>query len=363
MEAMGNSSISSRSVLACAVDARWVNASSQQIDGPVSPSQAAVTAVALHQRRFKPIHGYAMNPTEVSSHGFLAANDSSWRPIAADLDWLEALTPAVSSLSSALNLSAPASTLANIFMSTDHISIEKIDNTTQYAQHTAFDFFETIISIVVADGISRVGYARQLESATFYAEGARPRPNVRAGPPSSANFTKMNIEGDLSDSRALFIFAQCFTSNSLSFCSHLTDNEANPVIYLYIVYAFRAAATTDYLSIAVLALYVLIALSHAAYTAIRGRSSRAWEKLEDFVVLMLNSRQAPDRLANTCAGVERARTKGLPSRIRVVKSGGTSMQKQNAEEEVQLVFVDEQHDWTITGKVEPDTKYGKTDGR
>jgi len=75
-------------------------------------------------------------------------------------------------------------------------------------------------------------------------------------------------------------------------------------------------------------------------------------------VLMLDSRQAPDQLANTCAGIERARTKGLRSRILVVKSGGSSFE----EEEVQLVFVDEQqHDGTTFGTVLPDTKYGKTD--
>lgn len=124
------------------------------------------------------------------------------------------------------------------------------------------------------------------------------------------------------------------------------------------VYASRARAKTDYLSIAILALYVVIALSHAIYTVALGRSSRSWEKLEDFIALLVNSRPAPDALGNTCAGVERIRTKGLNSRTVVLggngdrkaeqgeeKEAGSGTQEYNGcwpeEEEVQLVFEDE----------------------
>ncbi|KAK3174394.1 hypothetical protein OEA41_001640 [Lepraria neglecta] len=209
MEAMTNISLPTRSILACAVDARWAKAQSQQIDGPISPSQAAVTATALHQRLVHPIEGYTMNIPEVSSHGFLPVNDTSWRPITASLDWLEALTPEVPYISPTLNLSTPASTLANIFMSTNHTSIAATNNTNEYMIGTLYNFFETVISTLVADGISRVGYASQLESATFYANGAESAcrsdilPNVCPGPPLSEDFTMMHIRGDLTDSTPL----------------------------------------------------------------------------------------------------------------------------------------------------------------
>lgn len=127
-----------------------------------------------------------------------------------------------------------------------------------------------------------------------------------------------------------------------------------------LVYAFRARATTDYLSIFILALYVTIALSHVLYTMARGHSSRTWEKLEEFVVMVLNSRQEPILLANTCAGIERTRTIGLNSRI-LVMNGNNSTEKRavgGEEEEVQLVFTDEQHGGTSLGRVVPDAKYG-----
>ena len=201
MEAMTNTSVETRSVLACAVDARWAKASSQQVDGPL---QAAVGAVALHQRQFKPIDGYELNRGEVRSHGFLPTDSSSWRSIAADMDWLQALTPSVPFFSPTLNVTAPASTLANIFMSTNHTSIAKQANTTQYRQNTPFNFWETVISTIVADGLSRIGYARQLGDGTFYAEGVTGTCNgplnVCPSPPSPEDFTMMQIKGDYLDS-------------------------------------------------------------------------------------------------------------------------------------------------------------------
>lgn len=129
-----------------------------------------MVVVPLQERKFQFIYGYSLDYVEVSSHGFPPIGDGSWRPIVADLDWLEALNPSISSLSSTLNLSAFTSTLSNVFVATNHTSIAQADNTTQYAQSTPFNFFETITSIIVADEISRVGYARQLDSETFYSD-------------------------------------------------------------------------------------------------------------------------------------------------------------------------------------------------
>ena len=168
MEAMANTSFPNRSILACAIDAQ---ALSQQINGPISPSRAAITTQVLHQRRFKEIDGYILNYGEASSHGFLPEQEGSWYHIAANLDFLKALTASVPCLSPTPNLSRPASTLTHIFISTNHTSILPVNNTEYYARTTPFKSHETIISTLVADGLSRVSHARQLDSV-FYANGA-----------------------------------------------------------------------------------------------------------------------------------------------------------------------------------------------
>ena len=149
MGAMTNNSLSTRSILACAVDARWAKAQSQQSDGPLS-SEAPVTPTALHQRQAQEVDGWILNMGEVDNHGFLPINDSSWVPISVSLDWLEALTPDVPYVFPTLNLSKPASTLANILMSTNQSYIRPTLDVEDYIAITPYNFYETVIATLFA---------------------------------------------------------------------------------------------------------------------------------------------------------------------------------------------------------------------
>ena len=141
------------------------------------------------------------------------------------------------------------------------------------------------------------------------------------------------------------------------------------------VYAYHASATTDFVAIAILFVYIFIATAHLLYSLIRRRSSRAWEKLSDWVALALSSRPDPQVLSNTCAGIEDPHTRAKNVRIIVRggetagkvddedeeagEGGGTNFVRE--EEEVQMVFVDSMHDGTMFGRVEAGVKYGKMD--
>lgn len=90
---------------------------------------------------------------------------------------------------------------------------------------------------------------------------------------------------------------------------------------------------------------------------------------------MLNPRQAPNALSNTCAGTQRVRTKGLNARIVVVSGNSNLNERTDAKvegaegpvssdcgtggEKVQLVFIDEQREGMTYGRVLPKVKYGK----
>ncbi|KAL8635260.1 MAG: hypothetical protein Q9228_007231 [Teloschistes exilis] len=346
MEAMANTSSSIRSILACAVDARWAQASSQQSDRYLN---AAITTRALDQRPSKlPKKSYT-SPVESQDHAFLPKN-GSWLRITADLDFLNALTPVVPYLSPTLSLTTPASTISNIFMSMNY----RIIPPTKHILDYNYNFYETAVSTLVADGISRIGYSRQLESTTFYANGTNYAPDnqiqqiIKSGPPPDAeNFTEMQLDGNLLG-----------------------------------IYAFKARTPTDFGAIAVLALYIVIATIHTAHTIFRRRTLSAWQRLEDFAALLINSRQAPLALGDTCSGIECAATRAKAARIVVVghgsteggvgsrhkdieDSGGLEEQKEMeclGEEEVQLIFVEEAANGSRSlGRVEPDVKYGKLD--
>lgn len=198
MEAMANVSSSIRSILACAVDARWVQAHSQQRD---MVSSAAITATALDQRPFKPPKESYTSAVETKDHAFLPTN-GSWLRITANLDFLNALTPVVPYLSPTLQLTKPASTISNIFMSMGYRIIPPLTPPSEYKDYYIYHFYETAVSTLVADGISRIGYSRQLESATFFANGTKDK-LIKSGPPPDAeNFTEMQMEGDLLGSKS-----------------------------------------------------------------------------------------------------------------------------------------------------------------
>lgn len=199
MEAMANISSSIRSILACAVDARWVQAHSQQSD---MVSWAAITATALHERPFKPPKMSYTSAVETKDHAFLPTN-GSWLRITANLDFLNALTPVVPYLSPTLDLTKKASTISNIFMSMGYRIIPPLTTLSknEYYYNYNYNFYETAVSALVADGISRIGYSRQLESATFYANDTKDE-QIKSGPPPDAeNFTEMQMDGDLLGSK------------------------------------------------------------------------------------------------------------------------------------------------------------------
>ena len=186
----------------------------------------------------------------------------------------------------------------------------------------------------------------------------------------------MHISGDLTGSKSFNTLLR--VSVNLSARHH--EIEAN-VHALSSIYAFRARTKTDYFAMGVLAIYVLCALIHTISTIIQSQSSRAWQRPEDFVALLNNSRQAPGVLANTCGGTSLATTRASRARVLAMShehvdrtaDGGSGMaegnkdchclgqrsEKETSEEKVQLVFVQERPfrkcSWA---RLEPDVKYG-----
>ena len=192
----------SRSALACSIDARWAESYSTQSDGLLD---IAISSELLSRRR---------QDVKGSGFGLLAANNSDWVDIKADMDWLAALTPVVPYLEPNLQLSKPASTIANLLMSTNHENIVPIDTISGGYGSAPYHFWEFLISAYFADGVSRVGYAQQLQSTAFYIDGSTTAdskctngtvftPEICSGPPpTDGQYTGLHLQGELIDSKS-----------------------------------------------------------------------------------------------------------------------------------------------------------------
>ena len=197
-----NSNDTTRSALGCSIDARWDESHHVQSDGPLD---IAISADVVGQRH-----------DDSGGSGFLPANNSDWKNIKATTDWLEALTPTVPYLSSKLNLTSPASTIANLFMSTDHASFPPIESVENGYGDNPYQFWESVIATYFAEGVARVGYSQQLESPVFFVERSSPSTdqcnisipvvlhNVSICPedrPKGVNLTAFSLQGQITGSK------------------------------------------------------------------------------------------------------------------------------------------------------------------
>ncbi|KAL6722368.1 hypothetical protein ACLMJK_001475 [Lecanora helva] len=128
-------------LFACSVDARW--AVSNYDGGPIGDlDQDYVQRTTVqHKRPFGNHKGYQYN--------FLPIDDGSWRRVQIDTDWLDALTPSLSSSGERYN--ALAYLLEDV----------GLGNSTGTVLHWSDvpSVIEGVISTLVADGMSRQGYA------------------------------------------------------------------------------------------------------------------------------------------------------------------------------------------------------------
>ena len=197
-----NSNDTTRSALGCSIDARWDESHHVQSDGPLD---IAISADVVGQRH-----------DDSGGSGFLPANNSDWKNIKATTDWLEALTPTVPYLSSTLDLTNPASTIANLFMSTGHTNFPPIESVENGYGDNPYQFWESVIATYFAEGVARVGYSQQLESPVFFVERSSPGTdqcnisipvvwhNVDICPedrPKGVNLTAFSLQGQITGSK------------------------------------------------------------------------------------------------------------------------------------------------------------------
>ena len=363
---------SERLAMMCSVDARWNEAQHSMIKSVVQGiGNAGDPVYALLRGRNQQADLKTMT---------LPINDGSWRHVSANQSWL----------TGALGYQAPFNIhYQPYFEGADHEGYTTtalatfILVRTMYTEpkRTDLDFWrtsipsiESVISTAFAEVMSRTGSVRVLTLE-------------KSLQVNSVNHCQMQPG-----------------SQNYQWCPPPTTLEARNLSELHFNgsrtgYGYQASTATDYLSISVLALYVVIVLIYITSSTISRRSFACWDTVEEMLLLAKNSQPSfnhptgsidssatsskssrqwenekatsatkPSALANTSSGIRnfstmelRLRIKAIPSLDRGAAGDDSSLAMEDdritGTEEVQLIVEDDE--LPSMESVEPGRAYGR----
>ncbi|MCJ1460888.1 hypothetical protein MMC28_011270 [Mycoblastus sanguinarius] len=287
-------------IFTCSVDARW--AMGIYSGGPVGDvdTDYVQTATIQNTRPLVPdLIGYQYN--------FLPIDDGSWRRVQVDMDWLNTLTPPLSSSTS--SWTSLTALLADMGMdNSTGIIIDWVD---------VSSILEATIATLVADGMSRQGYAANGGSSTHWSD--------------ALNLLPWN--NSASSQKSLLAGTYAFPP---------LVGTATPLRWSVVVggYAYRADSLAYYLALTVLFLHAALALGHVAYLLWTRVCCDAWDSFVGLIVLAAKSgipgaSGAVDVFKNASSGIERYRTMSTEVRVRVLPTLGVTAASQ---EDVKILF-------------------------
>ncbi|KAK3934019.1 hypothetical protein QBC46DRAFT_429396, partial [Diplogelasinospora grovesii] len=265
---------------ACSIDARWLQSN----------------ILGLQAAQLIPDTTYMIGDSDlVGQPDFPAVNDGNWRTVRLGIDWLSALTPELDNATSAWN------TLASILtgMGLDKHIVDDSDVASMIA---------AAVSTVVADGMSRSGYEKNGDG------------NDSSSRPMSDEELEASYEPMLAGEYVLPSIHEFFDDGNATDKTEMYWSVAVTGL------GYRAGdSAANYLSMAVLFIYIILALGHTIWVLYTRETSTAWSSLTDLLTLALMSRPPDSGLENASAGMERLKTLQTPIRIRALTdkaSGG-----------------------------------------
>jgi hypothetical protein len=289
--------------MGCSVDARWAQGNSIITRGTIGGDFDKSSSVS-HQR------------PETAFQEFGPIQDGSYRRIDASLEWLHALTPKISLPDQTGGRSKSANTLEIIIRAS---GLSRLDNSSSRASTICAASLEHLVSVVVANGISKVGLFRQSRMQEF---------NQLA-----ENYTYATVaghgDGVLNPKLSPLGQENTFTTMKMS---QTTQG-----------YALAMTSFLDYLAVMIIGAHLLIAFTHTFVLLWTRQSSGAWDTIPELLALSQNSEPAPKALQNTCAGISGAST--YAERARIVATDGSSG---SYAQHLELVF---ESDRSRTGKM------------
>ncbi|MCJ1249167.1 hypothetical protein MMC30_006390 [Trapelia coarctata] len=237
---------------------------------------------------------------------FLPINDGTWRTIRLSPDWLNTLTPV-------FDYETPEWTsLASLMLGMG------VDNSSGMIRSWG-DLqspIEGALATVVAEGISRTGFAANSGQANMFSQYHTPPRWL------------------LDDTGPRIILA----GNGNAFLP-LVNTGPNNVTQLYWSvtfkgYAYKADSTAYFLALSVLFTHSALALGHNVYVLCTRCSSDTWESFEEMLVLSHSAAPAPEKMKDTSADIRHNGTMRKVAKIRVIKDEKATV----GQEALQLLF-------------------------
>jgi hypothetical protein len=313
---------SSRLVLGCSIDARWTNGTvttSDMIPGTTQVDSAAEAFASGHI----PQHDTTLRgKTEYSEFRPIRLSPTSYQ-INIHQSWLDMLTPPVPERGPGAyswNPNTLESLLTDLRFANDLSSqsntATEIWNTDIPGQVNRTVALEWILAITITDGLSREGSVRVLNTSG-----------------SVSTWKLLDYDKTPDFHRQIFNHGNILQRPNIS---QLIEERAEIVITGY---SFKASAITDYLSISLLSLYILLAVTHTTHLVYQAQSSGCWDTLTELMALMHNSHPTRKALHNTSGGINQLKTYSQVAAIRAVEyshSHGTTTH------DVELMFPDDE---------------------
>ncbi|XXH00741.1 hypothetical protein Hte_007091 [Hypoxylon texense] len=267
----------SRIVVGCSIDARWA-------DGRVTERDIGFSLNNLNQSE-----SWGLAQMGLFSN-FRPLNDGSWTQITLDESWLAALTP----LNEPPSPSASNMTTFEMILQSSALIDENLLNASDptifwneifpgASNRTLF--LEWITALLVSDGLSRYGSDRVLNSS---------------GPPSEWSLMDYNKRPD-SYSRFLGGTDALEPPQGFDYTTFEAEIHLEGLTY-------QAQSITDYLSIAVLLVHIILALGHIIYVFQAHQSSGSWGTITELLILAYGSRPVSSALRNVSAGIKCIKT-------------------------------------------------------
>ena len=316
-------------LISCSIDARWVNTTTQGAPVGVTSGGPSYESVWPYE---------TTDPTNLP-----AVPDGNWHVVRLTLEWLNALTPTITSklangtvvngtIEDGIVVPNPPgwNTLADILTGVG------IDNHTGLLGNweTANLYVGSVVSSVVADGMSRIGFEANGGNlnSTLYPTGGTDKDLTRV-----ADFLARNLyRGNTTDYAFPKSGQEMIDAGNpviqgtytLPFLYSDSINTTNKFQFRWDVtvvgMGYKMVSTANYLALVVLFIHVFLALGHSIWAIYTRETSSAWNSVTEIITLALISHAPSQGFQNVAAGIEEYKTLQTPVRVRVLDSQGSS---------------------------------------
>ena len=325
----------------CQIDARWAPGSTivKHDNMAYLYDYAADRGSALIET--------ALTEEDFGWGGWQQPGNESWSQIHIDKSWFEILTPKVPAMGARMlqQLEGNRTTIENVLSllfpdSNDPIKRAGFSSTLDL-DPAIFDAIEHMISVVVADGISRSG--------TYY--------NLNYTAQALEPLVKGGYSGVTEDMAHEIVRTGEAPSDREPF--NLRPNQHYTKLVMQANYRGWVMTTQswfDWCCIVLLFLHCLLAIGHTLMTCIKGVTSEAWDTVSELTALAMVSPAPQDKLTNSCAGIRKVSTLVQTARVEAIAKDDTA---QGGSEQLRLRFFElgEKRDQNMQAK--EDVPYGQ----